>query len=440
MSASQIRVPFTARFHPGHDDDTCVKAPYIGKIDLARHYAGELHRAHRDAVHQLHQLDWNNRAEGTTTLSSSLPGRDHQRPPTAPLSRSFDQPTPLPPPPQLALSAPPSFPGYRVPRTGRVQLVLRGPEAGLGAPRVLVVPYDVHTLSPGMQCIMRHTCYASPVTPFKSNCTLRYAVQLRFAAAPLPRRQRAVPGFGHCATPRVYLFGSIRLAFSPRLAGSGSLSHGSMYDGEQLFRSSHTWGLPAPAPAPEPVEPLEPLGAFDPLTALDELNPLRHAPPGSLKPDPGFALPPPVADADAFAFSGPGADWSRAVSRTRAAVRTLHERIWVRDTRPQLPAHPVSAGARPASDVPMPAPVRCPQLVPILRHDSQLPTEPTRSSLPSPPLCSVGSSRTGAQMATPQLGADTYVAPVPVDSDKLDQVRRREAQTGEPSAQGTAAG
>lgn len=375
-SANQIRIPFEAHFAaPIGDPCAQVTAPYTGKVDLEGYFTQQLHSAYKETVQRIHLLR-EQRGEPQVRASTSVPStvscqQEMCMTPRAPVSCSLDTSCIPSEGASWSLPSPPAFPGYRVPRTGKVQLVLRGPSA---FPRVLVVPYDVHRLSPGNQCIVRHTCYANPIPPHRGQPSLRYAVQLRFAAPPLNKRCRMDNARFLDAAPRpkVYLFASIRLAFAP-LLGSGASPQAATDDGAQLVRKTQTWGLerqpfsssPWDMPMDHFVGPVEQvLDTPDLVSRFDSAAPrTSHLGPSR---DQSTLLPTVMSsqedlDSQAFHYGGPKDEWTRCFNRARSALRKLREQLLANEQICPQPRSPVGEpahgpGERLESSIPEPTP------------------------------------------------------------------------------------
>ncbi|PWN49598.1 hypothetical protein IE53DRAFT_388170 [Violaceomyces palustris] len=181
--------------------DSPIGTPYVGTVDLESHYYDDAVAA---GIHSI-QIDENQAVPFPAAASSS---------------------------------ALPSFPGYRVPPKGQIQLVIKNPN--LTAVKLFLVPYDLTDMPAGTKTFIRQKSLATvplpgteavkgsnhdlaakpPYSPLPSpslspsslprsnhqsprapSCgkeTMRYAIHLQFCAPPAPtsKPKRSDPGFG----------------------------------------------------------------------------------------------------------------------------------------------------------------------------------------------------------------------------------------------------
>lgn len=192
-----LNVEFGAYFFTGPEGTLAAAAaasPYVGTLDLAAYYLSLLAA--------FSPLD---------TLSSSTPP-----PPGAP---------PNPPPPPRA----PKFPGYRIPRRGQLQLVVKNPNST--AIKLFLVPYDLTGLDrngQGGKTFLRQKSYSVDVDEGSGGGVepeggqrkgrLRYAVHLQFCSPPT-----SPPPLGKSkakSDPVYYLYHTIRVVFASRAIDS----------------------------------------------------------------------------------------------------------------------------------------------------------------------------------------------------------------------------
>ena len=177
-----LHLPFPAFFYPSAESSLHERgSPYVGTIDLESHYF--------------------------QSLSTPSPPSDTPSPPTA-------QPETAPPPI-------PKFPGYRIPKKGSLQVVVKYPESSAGAVKLFLCKYDLTGLDcegRGGKTFVRQKSYS--VESGGGN-RLRYAIHLQFCSPPTPSPPADLPGFRTSspasparAVPRYYLHKSIRVVFA----------------------------------------------------------------------------------------------------------------------------------------------------------------------------------------------------------------------------------
>ncbi|PWN45638.1 hypothetical protein IE81DRAFT_319925 [Ceraceosorus guamensis] len=174
--------------------------PYVGTVDLERHYMDSLYRAPRAESAE------DGPGSSRATQSSGLPERSSHpyREGTAQLKRTHVERDVF----GGTGAKPALFPGYRVPPKGQIQLVIKNPN--LTAVKLFLVPYDLTEMPPGTKTFVRQkshvatagatdanakTTTASPKIPPRSPAdlrnshrdTLRYAIHLQFCCPPTPQ-------------------------------------------------------------------------------------------------------------------------------------------------------------------------------------------------------------------------------------------------------------
>ncbi|ORY91606.1 hypothetical protein BCR35DRAFT_298838 [Leucosporidium creatinivorum] len=187
-----LTIPFGA-FYYTNGEGTKSSAPYVGTVELDSHYISLLH---------------------------------------PPSPTAADSPSPLPTPSPNPPPPPPRFPGYRVPRVGQIQLVIKNPHAT--AIKLFLIPYDLTGLErggKGGKTFLRQKSYTVEASAGEdSKGRLRYAVHLQFCCPPTGSGKgagggaaagaRATAGGGAKtkppAEPKYYLHGNLRIVFASR--------------------------------------------------------------------------------------------------------------------------------------------------------------------------------------------------------------------------------
>lgn len=239
-------------------------SPYVGTIDLEGYYLDQLLTDDFEGMQLATETE--TVAEGDTSVHrhDHMTQRMQTFSPASIPSAMHDT--------SENASAKPSFPGYRVPQVGQIQLVIKNPN--LTAMKVFLVPYDLSNMPAGTKTFVRQKCHVTPpiapqadatkrssvsspippsqpptspeISPARTATrpareTLRYAVHLQFCAmAPsLPQKKSSKAGFGGVnplkrssngeqalgdrggrqatAEPRYYLHKAIRVVFSARV-------------------------------------------------------------------------------------------------------------------------------------------------------------------------------------------------------------------------------
>lgn len=180
-----LGVSFEAFFYSGPEGTHFGASPYVGTIDLEAAYLAQ--------------------------LSASSP-------PTDALPSHSGKAKDLP--------RAPKFPGYRVPRRGQVQIIVKNPNST--AIKLFLVPYDLTGLDRGGlggKTFLRQKSYtvdvdAGSASNEQHKGRLRYAVHLQFCSppAPPPSSLRSTPA--EPATPHYYLHQTIRVVFASRALDS----------------------------------------------------------------------------------------------------------------------------------------------------------------------------------------------------------------------------
>ena len=155
-----ISIPFQARVYesPGDPESGSFGLPYAGNVDLTEYYHGRLASV-LDSHYRPHGLD-------------------------------------------LA-----ELPGYAVPETGRIQLVIRTPSNAIA--KLLLIPYDMSNMEPGTKTFLRHRIWLDgPVEGLDEDDTapratapgkrLCVSVHLRLCRPPVSPHRRAKPWIYLC--------------------------------------------------------------------------------------------------------------------------------------------------------------------------------------------------------------------------------------------------
>lgn len=176
--------------------------PYVGIIDVEGHYLDALVSNTSSAL---------GISQSPLTLGNDSPS------PLAPLA------SPLPNPPINMSSDVPSFPGYRIPPKGQIQLIIKNPN--LTAVKLFLIPYDFTDMPAGTKTFIRQKSHVASPGPGVESAdtissstspssfrrshgrssigeagreTLRYAVHLHFCALPstrISKSRQSEPGF-----------------------------------------------------------------------------------------------------------------------------------------------------------------------------------------------------------------------------------------------------
>ncbi len=279
-----LTLPFPAHFHllptpPNAASSPNVSSPYVGTIDLESYYFNKLAIA-SDAAS----------ASGESGMGRALP----------------------------------TFPGYRVPPRGQIQLVIKNPAKT--AVKVFLVPYDMTSMQAGQRTFVRQKCYAqagavpaaingasrstpAALLPQESkepqSQSLRYAVHLQFCSPPASyfrssARWEGAEGEAPPA-PKVYLHRGIRVVFSPRLPDSS----------ERLHTVTETVDAPLRSAAPDPEADTSALST-SPFSFSERVPLQRPAPP--LSKEILFG-----------SYAGPGPEWMHALKQARSAIKRASE-------------------------------------------------------------------------------------------------------------------
>lgn len=180
-----LTIPFGA-FYYTNGEGTKSSAPYVGTVELDAHY-----------------------------LSLLRPSTPTPTEPPSPLPTSSPNPPPVPP----------RFPGYRVPRIGQVQLVIKNPHST--AIKLFLIPYDLTGLErggKGGKTFLRQKSYTVEASAGEdSKGRLRYAVHLQFCCPPMVSGKSAggaAAAAGARSKPpteiKYYLHGNLRIVFASR--------------------------------------------------------------------------------------------------------------------------------------------------------------------------------------------------------------------------------
>ncbi|CEH15731.1 Uncharacterized conserved protein [Ceraceosorus bombacis] len=180
-----LQLRFDAHFYAldgtsAREGTVATGTPYVGTVDLERHYLDRLYGAPRAESAE------DGPPSSRATQSSGLTDRSSHpyREGTAQLKRSHVEEDIF-----GGTSAKPAlFPGYRVPPKGQIQLVIKNPN--LTAVKLFLVPYDLTEMPPGTKTFVRQkshvatagatdanskTTTASPKLPPRSPADLRNA-------------------------------------------------------------------------------------------------------------------------------------------------------------------------------------------------------------------------------------------------------------------------
>ena len=182
-----LNLPFDAFFYSSESSGTNERgSPYVGTIDLESHYFQLL-------------SNW-----------AVTPSFDDVSSPPTPSHMS-----PIP-------SSIPKFPGYRVPRKGQIQIVVKYPNSSTGAIKLFLCKYDLTGLDrggKGGKTFVRQKSYSVE----SDGNRLRYAIHLQFCSPPTTSPPVDLPGFRtsspaspkvHKSSPRYYLHKNIRVVFA----------------------------------------------------------------------------------------------------------------------------------------------------------------------------------------------------------------------------------
>ena len=178
-----LNLPFDAFFYSSDSTHRDRGSPYVGTIDLESHYFQLL----------------SNWAITPSTLDS----------PSSPTPSQSGAPIP---------TSIPKFPGYRVPKKGRIQLVVKYPNSV--AIKLFLCQYDLTGLDregQGGKTFVRQKSYT---VESEGGNRLRYAIHLQFCSPPTASSPANLPGFRTSSpatpksSPRYYLHKSIRVVFA----------------------------------------------------------------------------------------------------------------------------------------------------------------------------------------------------------------------------------